>query len=274
MPPVLALSALAAAGHAAVFVVAARAVGVDAAAGTARAHRAGRSWWWPRSRSTWPAGVPARAPPPGPSPRPVSARPRGRPWPWRTASSRSWRPCRAPSCSLYAAGPAARRRLEARGGGGARVADRPYILLSCGMSIDGYLDNASSKRLLLSNQADLERVDAVRAASRRDPGGRPDRTPGQPAAARAQRRVAATSGSPAACRRPRPRSPSPHGARLDPRARFFATGQTDKLVYCARPAVARGPRARSATSRPSSTAVRRSGCGDWSRTCTTAAPAG
>ena len=45
------------------------------------------------------------------------------------------------------------------------VADRPYILLSCGMSIDGYLDNASSKRLLLSNQADLERVDAVRASS-------------------------------------------------------------------------------------------------------------
>ena len=43
--------------------------------------------------------------------------------------------------------------------------DRPYILLSCGMSIDGYLDNASSQRLLLSNQDDLERVDAVRAAS-------------------------------------------------------------------------------------------------------------
>ena len=47
----------------------------------------------------------------------------------------------------------------------AALADRPYILLSCGISIDGYLDNASSKRLLLSNDADLERVDSVRAAS-------------------------------------------------------------------------------------------------------------
>jgi len=44
------------------------------------------------------------------------------------------------------------------------VADRPYTLLSCGVSIDGYLDSATEKRLLLSNDADLDRVDAVRAA--------------------------------------------------------------------------------------------------------------
>ena len=43
--------------------------------------------------------------------------------------------------------------------------DRPYTLLSCGMSIDGYLDTATDERLLLSNDADLDRVDAVRAAS-------------------------------------------------------------------------------------------------------------
>src|SRR5687768_7436010 len=43
------------------------------------------------------------------------------------------------------------------------VAERPYILLSCGMSIDGYLDDASGERLLLSNDADFDRVDAVRA---------------------------------------------------------------------------------------------------------------
>ena len=43
------------------------------------------------------------------------------------------------------------------------VADRPYILLSCGMSIDGYLDGVTEKRLLLSNDADFDRVDAVRA---------------------------------------------------------------------------------------------------------------
>ena len=43
------------------------------------------------------------------------------------------------------------------------MADTPYILLSCGMSLDGYLDDATSRRLVLSNAADLDRVDAVRA---------------------------------------------------------------------------------------------------------------
>jgi 5-amino-6-(5-phosphoribosylamino)uracil reductase len=31
------------------------------------------------------------------------------------------------------------------------MADRPYTLLSCGMSIDGYLDSAGPARLRLSN---------------------------------------------------------------------------------------------------------------------------
>ena len=43
------------------------------------------------------------------------------------------------------------------------MSERPYTLLSCGMSIDGYLDGASDERLLLSNHADLDRVDEVRA---------------------------------------------------------------------------------------------------------------
>ena len=38
-----------------------------------------------------------------------------------------------------------------------------YILLSCAISLDGYLDDASDERLVLSNAADLDRVDAVRA---------------------------------------------------------------------------------------------------------------
>ena len=41
--------------------------------------------------------------------------------------------------------------------------DRPYTLLSCSMSIDGYIGNGAS-RLLLSNEADFDRVDAVRAS--------------------------------------------------------------------------------------------------------------
>ena len=43
--------------------------------------------------------------------------------------------------------------------------ERPYTLLSCGMSIDGYIDTATDERLMLSNDADLDRVDAVRADS-------------------------------------------------------------------------------------------------------------
>ena len=43
--------------------------------------------------------------------------------------------------------------------------DRPYTLLSCGMSLDGFLDDASDERLLLSNDADFDRVDEVRAGS-------------------------------------------------------------------------------------------------------------
>jgi 5-amino-6-(5-phosphoribosylamino)uracil reductase len=43
------------------------------------------------------------------------------------------------------------------------VADRPYTLLSCSMSIDGYIDGATESRLLLSNELDFDRVDEVRA---------------------------------------------------------------------------------------------------------------
>jgi len=43
------------------------------------------------------------------------------------------------------------------------VADRPYTVLSCSMSIDGYIDGANESRLLLSNESDFDRVDHVRA---------------------------------------------------------------------------------------------------------------
>ena len=45
------------------------------------------------------------------------------------------------------------------------MADRPYTLLSCGVSLDGYLDSPTTKPLTLSNEADFERVDALRASS-------------------------------------------------------------------------------------------------------------
>ncbi len=40
---------------------------------------------------------------------------------------------------------------------------RPYVVLSCAMSLDGYIDDTSPQRLLLSNAEDFDRVDAVRA---------------------------------------------------------------------------------------------------------------
>jgi 5-amino-6-(5-phosphoribosylamino)uracil reductase len=43
------------------------------------------------------------------------------------------------------------------------MSDRPYVLLSCCVSLDGYLDDASPRRLVLSPAADLDRVDAERA---------------------------------------------------------------------------------------------------------------
>jgi 5-amino-6-(5-phosphoribosylamino)uracil reductase len=45
------------------------------------------------------------------------------------------------------------------------VPDRPYVLLSAAMSVDGYLDDATHQRLILSGDADLDRVDEVRAGA-------------------------------------------------------------------------------------------------------------
>ncbi|GAB3746345.1 dihydrofolate reductase family protein [Microlunatus parietis] len=43
------------------------------------------------------------------------------------------------------------------------MTDRPYVTLSCAVSLDGRLDDTSPARLLLSNPEDFDRVDAVRA---------------------------------------------------------------------------------------------------------------
>ncbi|WP_331757799.1 dihydrofolate reductase family protein (plasmid) [Nocardia sp. NBC_01377] len=42
---------------------------------------------------------------------------------------------------------------------------RPHVLASVAVSVDGYIDDTSPERLLLSNTADFDRVDAVRADS-------------------------------------------------------------------------------------------------------------
>lgn len=113
--------------------------------------------------------------------------------------------------------------------------ERPYTLLSCSTSIDGYIGGAGS-RLLLSNDDDLDRVDAVRAScdailvgaatvridnpqlqvrsqARRDE--------------RAARGIAISPTKVTVTRR----------ADLDARANFFSVGDVEKLVYVERPFV-------------------------------------
>jgi 5-amino-6-(5-phosphoribosylamino)uracil reductase len=43
------------------------------------------------------------------------------------------------------------------------VPDRPYVIASCAISLDGYLDDTSPRRLILSGPEDLDEVDELRA---------------------------------------------------------------------------------------------------------------
>lgn len=43
------------------------------------------------------------------------------------------------------------------------VTSRPYVILRSAMSLDGYIDDASNQRLLLSNEADFDSTDEVRS---------------------------------------------------------------------------------------------------------------
>jgi 5-amino-6-(5-phosphoribosylamino)uracil reductase len=111
------------------------------------------------------------------------------------------------------------------------MADRPYTILSCAVSLDGYLDNAGPGRLILSNDADLDRVDALRAgcdaimigaATVRTDNPRllvksPER--------RAERVAAGRSSSPM-------KVTVTGSGRLDPQSAFFVVGSCDKVVYC------------------------------------------
>ena len=116
------------------------------------------------------------------------------------------------------------------------MSDRPYVLLSCATSIDGYIDDATDQRLLLSNKEDFDRIDAVRAEC--DAilvGARTIRLDNPRLMVRSQqlRDVRVARGLPAS---PTKVTLTGRGD-LDPAARFFTTGDTDKIVYCATAAV-------------------------------------
>jgi riboflavin-specific deaminase-like protein len=110
------------------------------------------------------------------------------------------------------------------------MSERPFVLLSCAMSIDGYIDDASETPLPLSNEEDFDRVDEVRAwcdailvganTIRRDNPRLVIRSP--------QRRAERVS-------RGLPENPVKvtltASGDLDPSARFFTEGPAERLVY-------------------------------------------
>ena len=112
------------------------------------------------------------------------------------------------------------------------MAERPYIVLSCAMSIDGYVNDTADERLLLSNEADFHRVDEVRA-------GCDAILVGAETLRRDNPRLVVKSPEHRAARVARGEHPSPRkvtvteGAGLDAEAAFFSSGDAEKLVYCA-----------------------------------------
>ena len=117
------------------------------------------------------------------------------------------------------------------------MAERPYTLLSCCMSLDGYLGSASHSRLRLSNAADFDRVDGERAASDAILVGAATVRNDNP-------RLLVRSPERRADRVSQGRPPSPikvtvtREGDLDPDAEFFVSGDGEKLVFCAREALA------------------------------------
>ena len=117
------------------------------------------------------------------------------------------------------------------------MADRPYTLLSCSMSLDGYLGGATEQRLMLSNEADFDRVDEVRAGCdailvgattvRKD-------NPRLLVRDAPRRRARTAAGLPAS---PAKVTVTARGD-LDPHCNFFTAGDSEKLVYCSTETVA------------------------------------
>ena len=114
------------------------------------------------------------------------------------------------------------------------MSERPYVTLSCAMSIDGYLDSAEPRRLVMSNAADLDRVDGVRAENdaimvgastvrRDDP-----RLLVKSAERRRQRRAAGLPDSPT-------KVTVTSSGELPLDAEFFATGDVPRIVYSPQP---------------------------------------
>jgi len=125
--------------------------------------------------------------------------------------------------------------------------DRPYTMLSCCVSLDGYLGDRTP-RLALSNDADFERVDEVRASSDAILVGAVTVRTDNP-------RLLVRSDARREARTARGLPPSPmkitvtERGDLDAESNFFTAGEVEKLVYTssARVADARRRLGRAAT---------------------------
>ena len=114
------------------------------------------------------------------------------------------------------------------------MSERPYVTLSCAMSIDGYLDSAEPRRLVMSNAADLDRVDGVRAENdaimvgastvRRD-------DPRLLVKSAERRRLRLSAGLPDSPTKVTVTS----SGELPLDAEFFATGDVPRIVYSPQP---------------------------------------
>jgi 5-amino-6-(5-phosphoribosylamino)uracil reductase len=110
------------------------------------------------------------------------------------------------------------------------MAGRPHVLVSVAMSADGYIDDASPSRLILSDEADLDRVDELRAGCDAIMVGAGTIRADNPtlavrSAVRRQRRLdAGLTASPL-------RVTLTASGDLDPGARIFADSASTPLVY-------------------------------------------
>ena len=169
--------------------------------------------------------------------------------------------------------PASGAERSRRSGREPPMPDRPYTLLSCGMSIDGYLGSAAPRRLELSNDADFDRVDAVRASCDAILVGAATVRNDNP-------RLLVRSQDRREERTARGLPPSPikvtvtERVELDPCADFFTTGDDREARLLREPARGRRPLATRNRWRPWSTAASGSRCAGSARTSAPAACSG
>ncbi|GAA1079722.1 RibD family protein [Nocardiopsis composta] len=113
--------------------------------------------------------------------------------------------------------------------------ERPYTILSCAVSLDGHIDDASPERLRLSSAEDFDEVDALRAECdaimvgagtvRKDN----PRLLVRSEERRRRRKAEGRTGDLL-------KAVLSESGKLDPAARFFTTGDAGKVVYTGSPA--------------------------------------